>query len=554
MTQEIRVSLPSGKTLNVAYGTRVYDLLGEPEFAKSTHPVVAALVNNEPTSLSYKIEVDSRLEPITAESDQGVRALRRSLCFLLTIAVHELFPDRSLIIGHSLGNSYYYHFDGLSSVSEEDLDRVERRMREIVAKRLPIHRTVVSYTEALDYFKSRGQTATVLLLNYRNENKIPVYVCGEFMDLSYGPLVPNAGLLTTFDLTRYDPGFLLRYPPQSDPERLGPFTDDPLLFSVYQEYKSWGKILNIHCVGNLNDLVASKEVRDFIRIAEALHNKKIAEIADRIHERRGSARIVLIAGPSSSGKTTFAKKLAIQLRVTGFNPVAISLDDYFVSRERTPRDANGEFDFEALEAIDVELLNRHLLSLFAGESVEIPEFDFKSGERKPRGRELRLPERGILVMEGIHGLNERLTPRIPREQKYTIYVSALTQLNLDDHNRISTTDNRLLRRIVRDYNFRGYSALTTLGRWQSVRRGEDRNIFPYQNNADSAFNSALDYELAVLKTYAEPLLMSVKPFHPEYAESNRLLIFLNNFAPIPPTFVPDDSILREFIGDSAFKY
>lgn len=554
MASEITVTLPSGRSLSVSYGTRVNTLLEDGELGSPDRPAVAALVNNEPTSLSYKIEVDATLVPITAESDQGARVVRRSLCFLLTIASRELFPDRKLIIGHSLGDSYYYHFDGLPSVPDAELERLERRMRELVVMRLPIHRTVVSYTQALAYFRERGQEATALLLTYRNENKIPVYVCGEFMDLSYGPLVPDTGLLGTFALDRYDPGFLLRYPPTGAPGRLEPLRDDPLLFSVYQEYKSWGKILNIHCVGNLNDLVASKEIRDFIRIAEALHNKKIAEIADRIHGRRDAVKIVLIAGPSSSGKTTFAKKLAIQLRVIGFNPVAISLDDYFVSRDRTPRDENGDLDFEALEAIDVELLNRHLLSLFAGQEVEIPEFDFKKGEPKAIGRKLRLPERGILIMEGIHGLNERLTPLVPREQKFTIYVSALTQLNLDDHNRISTTDNRLIRRVVRDYNFRGYSALTTLGRWPSVRRGEDHNIFPFQNNAEAAFNSALDFELAVLKTYAEPLLMTVKPYHPEYAEAHRLLIFLNNFAPIPATYVPDDSILREFIGDSAFKY
>jgi uridine kinase len=470
------------------------------------------------------------------------------------IAACDLFPDRKLIIGHSLGNSYYYHFDGYGFVEQSALDRIEARMRELVEAKLPIERSVISYSEALDYFQANHQDASELLLKYRNENKIAIYRCGKYIDLSYGPLVPSTSMLSVFDLRHYPPGFLLRYPPTSTPDELAPFEDDPLLFSVYREYKQWGKILNVTCAGNLNQLIASKGIHEFIRVAEALHNKKIAEIADRIHERRGSVKAVLIAGPSSSGKTTFTKKLAIQLRVTGFNPVQISLDDYFLSRDQTPRDEKGDLDFEALEAIDVQLLNEHLVRLFAGDTVEIPIFDFRSGGRKPVGKSLKLPERGILVMEGIHGLNDRLTPLVPRDQKHAIYVSALTQLNLDDHNRISTTDNRLLRRMVRDYNFRGYSALTTLSRWPCVRRGEDRNIFPHQNNADSAFNSALDYELSVLKTYAEPLLMTIKPYHTEYSEAIRLLTFLSNFAPLPPDYVPDESILREFIGNSAFKY
>ncbi len=552
--QTIVVTLPNGKQKEVPYGTRMNEFIADGDIDTPEYPIVAALVNNELTNLSFKVEVDSRIDVVPVNTDQGARVYRRSLCFLLAIAAEELFPDRTLIIGHSLGHSYYYHFDGIATVSEEEIEQIKSRMIEYCNLDRPIQRSVISYDQALEYFQRKKLDASELLLRYRNENKIPVYELGEFTDLSYGPLVPSTGVLKTFDLKFYPPGFLLRYPHRERPNELGEFDDDPVLFSVYQEYKKWGKILNIHCAGNLNELIASKGIHEFIRVAEALHNKKIAEIADRIHERRSEVKAVLIAGPSSSGKTTFTKKLAIQLRVTGFNPVTISLDDYFVSRDRTPRDENGEYDFEALEAIDVELLNEHLLKLFRGETVEIPEFDFKSGERKPEGKMLALPDRGILVMEGIHGLNDRLTPLVPREQKYTIYVSALTQLNLDDHNRISTTDNRLLRRMVRDYNFRGYSALTTIGRWPSVRRGEDRNIFPYQNNADSAFNSALDYELSVLKTYAEPLLKTVKPYHREYSEAMRLLTFLNNFAPLPATYVPDESILREFIGNSSFKY
>jgi uridine kinase len=335
---------------------------------------------------------------------------------------------------------------------------------------------------------------------------------------------------------------------------LAPFRENPVLFSIYREYKDWGKILNVRCVGHLNDLIASRRVRQFIQVAEALHDKKIAMIADKICERKDQIKLVLIAGPSSSGKTTFAKKLAIQLRVLGRNPFPISLDDYFLPRERTPLDEEGNYDFENLRAIDVELMNADLLRLMRGEEVLLPRFDFHTGQRQSTHTAQKLPDRALIILEGIHGLNDELTPAIPREQKYKIYVSALTQLNLDDHNRISTTENRLLRRIVRDSQFRGHSALETLSMWESVRRGENINIFPFQNTADSAFNSALDYELAVLKVYAEPLLKSIKPTQEGFHEAVQLHSFLENFAPIPPSWVPEFSILREFIGESSFKY
>ena len=335
---------------------------------------------------------------------------------------------------------------------------------------------------------------------------------------------------------------------------MGEFVENPVLFSIYREYKNWGKILRVGSVGRLDELIREGGIQDFVQVAEALQDKKIAEIADRINALRDQVRVVLIAGPSSSGKTTFSKKLMIQLRVVGRNPITISLDDYYKPHDRTPRDEEGKPDFESLDALDVELLNDTLVRLLRAEEVETPIFDFHAGARKPEGRKMRLPDRAILILEGIHGLNDALTPLVPRESKHKIYVSALTQLNLDDHNRIATTDNRLIRRIVRDSQFRGHSALQTLTMWPSVRRGEDRNIFPFQNGADSAFNSALDYELAVLKVYADPLLASVKPDAPEYQEARMLLSFLSNFAPLHPRWVPATSILREFIGESAFKY
>jgi uridine kinase len=427
-------------------------------------------------------------------------------------------------------------------------------MQEIVAQSCPILRRVISYPEAVRYFEENNHPDTVLLLKNRNDQKIPVFSCGDYLDLAHAPLVPNTTLLNVFDVVAYNPGFVLRYPPWHQPDRLAPFRENPVLFTIYREYKDWGKILNVRCVGHLNDLINSRKVRQFIQVAEALHDKKIALIADKICARRNEVRLILIAGPSSSGKTTFAKKLAVQLQVLGRNPFPISLDNYFLSRELTPRDEQGNYDFESLKAIDIKLMNEDLLRLMEGEQVRLPRFDFHSGQRKQNKTPIRLPERALIILEGIHGLNDELTPAIPTAQKYKIYVSALTQLNLDDHNRISTTDNRLLRRLVRDSQFRGHSAQDTLSMWESVRRGENRNIFPFQNTADSAFNSALDYELAVLKVYAEPLLKSVKPAQEGFHEALQLHSFLSNFASIPPSWVPEYSILREFIGESAFKY
>jgi uridine kinase len=551
---DITVTFPSGAVRRFPAGTPAGEILADREFADPPSPIVAVLANNALSSLSYPIDINCRLSPVLLASREGAGVYRRSLCFLAAIAAREVFPGRRLILGHSLGHGYLYYFDGQGEVAAEDLAALGARLRELACRRLPIRRQVIAYEEAIRYFQEARQADTVLLLKNRNEPKVPVYFCGDFMDLAHAPLVPDTGLLTVFDLTAYPPGFLLRYPPWNHPERMASFEENPVLAAIYREYKDWGKILGVSCVGHLNDLIADRRVREFIQVAEALHDKKIALIADRINERRDTVKVVLIAGPSSSGKTTFSKKLAVQLRVLGRNPVLLAQDDYFVPRELTPRDEEGNYDFESLAAIDVRLLNRQLLALEAGEEVEIPRFDFHSGQRRPAGVRLRLPGRGVVLLEGIHCLNDELTPAIPAGSKYKAYVSALTQLNLDDHNRISTTDNRLLRRIVRDHQFRGRPAGGTLSMWQSVRNGEDRNIFPFQNTVDSAFNSALDYELAVLKVYAEPLLKTVKPDHPKFHEALRLLSFIANFAPIPPGWVPDYSILREFIGESAFKY
>ena len=550
----VQITFPSGGRRDIPAGARVEEVVRAEDFPPSSSPLVAVLVNNDVASLTYRLEVNSDLKPIDLASREGASIYRRSLSFLLTRAAKEVFPERRLVVGHSLGNGYYYYFDGQAHTEPADLEQLDARMRRIVQEDVPISRKVVPYLEAVDLFRAHEQPDAELLLEHRNDPKVTLYECGGFFDLAHAVLMPRTGMLAAFELLDYPPGFLLRYPHWDEPGRLEPFQDSPALFSVYSEYKSWGKILGVPNVGRLNTLIHSGGEKQFIAVAEALHDKKISEIADRIHSRP-EVRLVLVAGPSSSGKTTFTKKLSIQLQVLGRNPVAISLDDYFLPREQTPRDAEGNYDFESLQALDIELLNRHLLALFAGEEVLVPSFDFHTGGRKATEvHRLKLPQRSILILEGIHGLNDRLTPRVPAEQKYKVYVSALTQLNLDDHNRISTTDNRLLRRIVRDHKFRGHSALQTLSMWQSVRNGEEKSIFPFQDSAASVFNSALDYELAVLKVFAEPLLITVKPDTEYYHEARRLLSFLRNFVPVQPGRVPGHSILREFIGESDFKY
>jgi uridine kinase len=550
----VRVTYPNGRTREFLAGTPVREAAADSSFPRTAHQAIAARLNNEVVSLESALTVNCALEPVGLESEEGILIYRKSLCFLLSMASKKIFPKNRLVIGHSLGQSYFYYLVGLEELSASDIERLETAMREIVSKDAPIISLMLSYREAVEYFEKHNQPDTVLLLKNRNDPAIRVNSCEGYLDLSHGPLVPCTGLLSTFGVKRYPPGFLLRYPPSHKPQDLGPFQDNPVLFSIYREYKNWGKILRVGSVGSLDELIRDGRIQEFVQVAEALQDKKIAEIADKITAKRDVARCVLIAGPSSSGKTTFSKKLMIQLRVVGRNPVTISLDNYYKPHGLTPLDEEGKPDFESLEALDVELLNKHLVGLLAGEEVETSLFDFHAGARKPAGLRMRLPERAILILEGIHGLNDALTPLVPREQKHKVYVSALTQLNLDDHNRIATTENRLIRRIVRDNQFRGHSAAQTLSMWPSVRRGEDRNIFPFQNTADSAFNSALDYELAVLKVYAEPLLASVKPDVPEYQEARRLLSFLANFAPLHPRWVPPTSILREFIGESAFKY
>jgi uridine kinase len=535
------------------YGTQARSLISH--FGILPGTLGAVKVNNEILPLTTRLETNAGLEPVLLETGEGAAIYRRSLAFLLAVAARELFPERSLYIGHSLGRSYYYTFAEGKRLEDQEIKNLEEKMRALVEEDLPITFRYMAYNEALEHFIKHRQNDTALLLDERSESRVLVNECGDFLDLYIAPLVNSTGLLMAFELMPYHEGFLLRFPASGRSCAIDPFEDSPKIFAVYNEYKKWGRIVGVHAVGHLNRMVSERTIRDYIRIAEAFQEKKLYEIADRIYEKRETVKAVLIAGPSSSGKTTTAKKLSIALKVMGIEPIAISLDDYYVGTELTPKDEKGERDFECLEALDVPYLNEQILALLAGEEVTLPVFDFKQGRRRESGgRRIRLGRRTMLVIEGIHGLNDALTSQINRETKFKLYVSALTQLNLDDHNRIPTSDNRLLRRMVRDYQFRGAGAERTFQMWPSVQRGERKHIFPFQNQADAAFNSALDYELAVLKFYAEPLLRSVKPGMKEYAEAVRLLSFLENFAPIPPQYVPGQSILREFIGESEFKY
>jgi uridine kinase len=526
---QVRFAQPGGgyKTATCPFGVPA-DAFVE-SFGEVPGGIAAVKVNNEILPLSVRLETNCVVEPVSLSSSDGSMIYRRSLAFLLAVAAREHFPDRSIIIGHSLQNSLYYTFlDGKKPTAAE--------------------------IQALELFEKNRQPDTLLLFKQRSEAKIRVNRCKDFIDLYVEPLVHRTGVLKYFELLEYGEGFLLRYPHTGKGSYIDPFEDCKSLYNVYKEYKNWGQIVGVHAVGQLNKLVEDRKIAEYIRVAETFQAKKLAEIADMVNERRDKVKIILIAGPSSSGKTTTAKRLAIQLQVLGMKPIAVSLDDYYRRPDEAPKDENGKPDLECLEALDIPYLNQQLVELLDGKEVDIPIFDFKSGSRKVRGEPIRLDGESVLIMEGIHGLNDACTPQVEREKKFMIYISALTQLNLDDHNRIPTSDNRLIRRLTRDYQFRGTSAAKTISMWPSVQAGERKHIFPFQDSADIAFNSSLDYELAVLKFYTEPILHSVKPNMPEYSEARRLLSFLENFLPIPPQFVPGTSILREFIGDSEFSY
>jgi len=515
---------------------------------------LGATVNNVVHCLQCSLHSDSTVEFLTYKNREGQEIYRRSLSAVLTCAVFELYRNSRMIIGHSLGNAYYYSLNTDVPVGDEIIAEISAKMNEIIQKDMPFEKQTLPKDEAEQLFKNLGYPDKVRLIRYMPYNEVTIYRLGNYVDIEYGALVPSTGYVKYFELNKYNTGIILRFPEPINPTQISPIKNWNKLFSVYRESKAWGAILNINNIGRLNEFASQKKIFDIIKIQEALHEKKIAIIADEISKRSGSVKLILIAGPSSSGKTTFSKRLSVQLMVNGLNPIALSLDNYFLNHEQSPVDEDGNLDFECIKALDLELLNSQLIDLLKGKEVQIPEYDFKTGKRKATTKPLRISENTCIIMEGIHGLNEELTSSIPAHNKFKIYASALTQLCIDDYNRIPTTDTRLIRRMVRDAKFRGYSAKDTISRWPSVRRGEERNIFPFQENADVMFNSALIYELSVLKQFAEPLLKEITVEDKEYHEARRLLKFLELFLPIDYEEIPPTSILREFISGSSFKY
>lgn len=546
----------AGRTIEVAMGTTLLEVERQLRL-DGPHPFLAAYVNNRIKELNYRIYKPVTVRFIDITSFEGIRVYQRTISFILQKAVRELFPDRTLYIRHSLGASgFYCEISGFGPIPAEHLDAIKARMRGIIDRNLPIQGVKMLTDTARKIYEGFGMTDKIALLDSRPRLYSKIYTIDSLPGYFYGALTPSTGYTPQFDLHSYYNGFFIALPLRTDPTRLHQSVHQEKMFDVFHQYQSWVEIMGVPTVGQLNSKVLAGDASELIKIAEAFHENKLAQVVGCVAEanRERGVRLVLISGPSSSGKTTFAKRLGVQLRVLGLNPVLISLDDYFVDREKTPRDENGEYDYEALEAIDLEQFNDHLKRLERGESVDIPRYDFISGTRQWHDNPLQLDERSVLIVEGIHGLNPALTPGVPESRKFKIYVSCFTSVALDNVSRIATSDNRLLRRLTRDYRTRGNDALSTLARWESVRRGEEKHIFPYQENADVMFNSSLFYEISVLRRFAEPILREVPDTVPEYGEAKRMLKFLDNFIPISPEEIPPTSLLREFIGGSSFKY
>jgi uridine kinase len=548
----VEVILPDGRVLCGPRNTQVGLFLSHlPEW--ETPPIVGAVVNGELRELTYPIDMDGRVRPITMSDADGARIYRRSLTFLLEAAFKDLFPTASLAIDHSIASGgFFCRVGDRPPFILEELKILETHMEALVKADLPFERQQIPLSEAVAYFQQTGEVEKVLLLKYRTKDHLILYSLGKFRDYHHGYMVPSTGYLKWFALMPFGEGFILRFPRRQAPTKLMPTPESPKMLATFRQYGQWLSRLGIESVGALNDTIQAGRIREIILISEALHEQKIAEIASQILEHSKESRIILIAGPSSSGKTTFSKRLAVQLLAQGLYPYPMEMDNYFVDRENTPKDEKGQFDYEALDALNTKLLTDHLRRLTAGEEVQLPHYIFKEG-RSGTGDVVHLRHDQLIILEGIHGLDPRLLPEFPAEQTFRIYVSCLTQLNLDRQNRISTTDSRLIRRIVRDAKQRGYSAYETIQRWESVRRGEKLYIFPYQENANEMFNSALVYELSALKPQAEPLLRQVPYGTPEYVEAKRLLAFLGWFLPIQADLIPDNSILREFIGESILE-
>lgn len=553
MKQVIQIRCKNNKkSQKVEIGSTLFDIFSAFDL-KMTHGPVSARVNNKVEGMHYRVYNSKDVEFLDMTSSSGSRAYTRTLFFVLCKAVQDIYPATDVVIDIPVSNGFYVDIRLGRPVVDEDVNIIRRRMQEIIDARMPIRRFTVPTEEAVALFQEKGDVEKVKLLKTSGSIYTTYYKIGDYVDYYYGTLLTNTSQLYLFGLEKYYDGMLLRIPSLKNPDVLGEMTRQDKMFEIFKEHHRWQSILGIRTVGDFNQAIDANHATDIINISEALQEKKIAKIAEEIASRKG-VKLVLLAGPSSSGKTTSCKRLSIQLAVNGLKPLQISLDDYFVDREKTPKDASGEYDYESIYALDLDLINEQFNALFRGEEVELPKYDFQSGKSKKSGNKLKMNDNNVLVVEGIHALNPELTAHIPQEQIFRVYASALTTILLDNHNYIPTTDNRLLRRIIRDYKYRGVSAQETIHRWSSVRAGENKWIFPFQENADAMLNTAMLYELAVIKTQAEPLLQQVPENCEEYAEAYRLLKFLKYFKGIPYNNLPPTSLLREFLGGSSFHY
>ena len=553
MKQVIQIRCKNNKkSQKVEIGSTLFDIFSAFDL-KMTHGPVSARVNNKVEGMHYRVYNSKDVEFLDMTSSSGSRAYTRTLFFVLCKAVQDIYPATDVVIDIPVSNGFYVDIRLGRPVVDEDVNIIRRRMQEIIDARMPIRRFTVPTEEAVALFQEKGDVEKVKLLKTSGSIYTTYYKIGDYVDYYYGTLLTNTSQLYLFGLEKYYDGMLLRIPSLKNPDVLGEMTRQDKMFEIFKEHHRWQSILGIRTVGDFNQAIDANHSTDIVNISEALQEKKIAKIAEEIASRKG-VKLVLLAGPSSSGKTTSCKRLSIQLAVNGLKPLQISLDDYFVDREKTPKDASGEYDYESIYALDLDLINEQFNALFRGEEVELPKYDFQSGKSKKSGNKLKMNDNNVLVVEGIHALNPELTAHIPQEQIFRVYASALTTILLDNHNYIPTTDNRLLRRIIRDYKYRGVSAQETIHRWPSVRAGENKWIFPFQENADAMLNTAMLYELAVIKMQAEPLLQQVPENCEEYAEAYRLLKFLKYFKGIPYNNLPPTSLLREFLGGSSFHY
>lgn len=539
----------NGRKINIERGLTVSQAFKE-EIEKSKYEVIGCLYDNEYRNLETEIQENAKIELINISTKEGMKIYRRTLVYIMGKAFEKLYPGQKVTVEYQLGGSMFCRCDKLE-ITSEFVKNLKDEMQKIIDKDLKIDKKEMTREEAKEFYEKEKTSKGRLQFDFEENKEIYMYFCEKYFNYCYGVLANRTGIIQKFDIVKYDNGFLIRYPTSKSPTKLLEFKETKKLSWALDEFKRIHQVLGINRVYNLNEAIEDNRIKDVIMLAEALHEKKIANIADEVAKRK-DIKMILIAGPSSSGKTTFAQRLGIQLRLNGLKPVTISVDNYFVERQETPRDENGEYNFECIEAIDLKLFNNHLVKLLDGEEIEMPEFNFHEGRKEYKGKKMKLAKDEILVIEGIHCLNDKLTSQISKDKKYKIYISALTVLNMDRYNRISTTDTRLIRRIVRDYQFRGYSALNTLNTWHKVTEGEVKNIFPYQEEADSIFNTSLIYELSALKKIAMPLLKEIDRDYKEYAEAQRLINILKYFREIPNEYVPTNSLLKEFLGGGTF--